>query len=225
MTSAPAPLLDAMRRRNAQQVAELLAADPQLARGRAAGGETLVLHACYLGAPELVPLLLAGRAPDACEAAALGDVPALRTALEEDDDARVRRSSDGWTPLHLAAFFGRDEAAALLIDHGAPINGHATNATRNTPLHAALAGAVNATLVRRLVMAGGVGHRPRRPWRHAAAPGRLARRGRPVRPPAGARRRPRRAHGRGRHPGADGRRPGLPRAGGTAGAARALTAP
>jgi uncharacterized protein len=154
MTSAPAPLLDAMRRRNAQQVAELLAADPQLARGRAAGGETLVLHACYLGAPELVPLLLAGRAPDACEAAALGDVPALRTALEEDDDARVRRSSDGWTPLHLAAFFGRDEAAALLIDHGAPINGHATNATRNTPLHAALAGAVNATLVRRLVMAG-----------------------------------------------------------------------
>ena len=154
MRTAPAPLLDAMRRRNARQVAELLAADPALALARAAGGETLVLHACYLGAPELVPLLLAGRAPDACEAAALGDVPALRTALEEDDDARVRRSSDGWTPLHLAAFFGRDEAAALLIDHGAPINGHATNATRNTPLHAALAGAVSATLVRRLVMAG-----------------------------------------------------------------------
>jgi ankyrin repeat protein len=143
-----------MRRRNARQVAELLAADPALALARAAGGETLVLHACYLGAPELVPVLLAGRAPDACEAAALGDVAALRTALEDDDDARVRRSSDGWTPLHLAAFFGRDEAAALLIDHGAPINGHATNATRNTPLHAALAGAVSATLVRRLVMAG-----------------------------------------------------------------------
>ena len=154
MRTAPAPLLDAMRRRNARQVAELLAADPALALARAAGGEPLVLHACYLGAPELVPVLLAGRAPDACEAAALGDVAALRTALEDDDDARVRRSSDGWTPLHLAAFFGRDEAAALLIDHGAPINGHATNATRNTPLHAALAGAVSATLVRRLVMAG-----------------------------------------------------------------------
>jgi ankyrin repeat protein len=75
-------------------------------------------------------------------------------AIESDDDARVLRSSDGWTPLHLAAFFGHDDAVRLLIDHGAPLDAHSTNAMRNTPLHAALAGTTLPLLVRRLVFAG-----------------------------------------------------------------------
>jgi ankyrin repeat protein len=154
MLAAPPALLAAIRGRDVARITELLADDPALAQARATGGETLVLHACYLGAAELVPALLAGRPLDACEAAALGEVEALAHALGEDDDARVRRSSDGWTPLHLAAFFGQDGAATLLIDHGAPLDAHSTNATRNTPLHAALAGALNATVVRRLVFAG-----------------------------------------------------------------------
>lgn len=154
MDHAPAALLAAIRGRDAPRIAELLAESPALARARATGGESLVLHACYLGATELVPVLLAGRPLDACEAAALGEVDALRRALEEDDDARVRRSSDGWTPLHLAAFFGQEPAVTLLIDHGAPLNAHSTNATRNTPLHAALAGALAPAVVRRLVFAG-----------------------------------------------------------------------
>ena len=74
--------------------------------------------------------------------------------LAQQAGARVLRSSDGWTPLHLAAFFGRDEAVSLLIDHGAPLDAHSTNATRNTPLHAALAGATKASVVRRLILAG-----------------------------------------------------------------------
>lgn len=152
--TAPESLLAAIRAKDQLAVMRLLDEDPARAGMRATGGESLVLHALYLGAPELVPLLLRGRALDACEAAAMGDSGALRTAIENDDDARVRRSSDGWTPLHLAAFFGRDEAVALLIDHGAPLDVHSTNASRNSPLHAALAGATKASVVRRLVFAG-----------------------------------------------------------------------
>lgn len=152
--TAPESLLAAIRAKDQLAVMRLLDEDPARAGMRATGGESLVLHAAYIGATELVPMLLRGRALDACEAAALGDVEALRTAIENDDDARVRRSSDGWSPLHLAAFFGRDEAVALLIDHGAPLDAHSTNATRNTPLHAALAGATKASVVRRLVLAG-----------------------------------------------------------------------
>lgn len=152
--TAPESLLSAIRARDAASITRQLRDDPALGGHRAPGGESLVLHSCYIGAPELAPLLLQGRRPDACEAAALGDVAALRTAIEDDDDARVRRSSDGWTPLHLAGFFGHDEAVTLLIDHAAPLDAHSTNATRNTPLHAALAGAMNPIIVRRLIFAG-----------------------------------------------------------------------
>lgn len=152
--TAPDTLLTAIRTKDRDAVGSLLAADPTLAAARATGGESLVLHACYVGARDMIDLLHPGRTLDACEAAALGDVTALRTAIENDDDARVRRSTDGWTPLHLAAFFGHDEAVRLLIDHGAPLDANSTNALRNSPLHAALAGTTLPLLVRRLVFAG-----------------------------------------------------------------------
>lgn len=152
--TAPAALLAAIRIKDRSRISALLAEDPLLVASRATSGESLVLHACYVGAPELADILHPGRPIGACEAAALGDVPALRVAIESDDDARVLRSSDGWTPLHLAAFFGHDDAVRLLIDHGAPLDAHSTNAMRNTPLHAALAGTTLPLLVRRLVFAG-----------------------------------------------------------------------
>ncbi len=47
---------------------------------------------------------------------------------------------DGWTPLHLAAFFGQTKAAELLLDAGANVQAVSANSLRNTPLHAATAG-------------------------------------------------------------------------------------
>jgi uncharacterized protein len=147
-------LLDAIRSRDEMALRRLIAADPSQLQFGGPGGETLVLHACYLGAAELAELLRGNRPYDACEAAALGDLTALNAALDRDADLISRRSSDGWTPLHLAGFFGRDACAAYLIDNGAPLDALSTNAIRNTPLHAALAGATNPTLVRRLIFAG-----------------------------------------------------------------------
>jgi ankyrin repeat protein len=147
-------MLDAVRARDEMALRRLIAADPSQLQCGGPGGETLVLHACYLGAPELAELLRGDRPYDACEAAALGDLTALNEALDRDADLISRRSSDGWTPLHLAGFFGRDACAAYLIDNGAPLDALSTNAIRNTPLHAALAGATNPTVVRRLIFAG-----------------------------------------------------------------------
>jgi ankyrin repeat protein len=147
-------LLSAIRNRDADTVAQLLIDDPSSRAFTGPSNESLVMHACYVGAADLAPLLRGSRAYDAAEAAALGDLTAIDDALSTDADLISRRTRDGWTPLHLACFFGREEAASLLVDSGAPIDALSTNATRNTPLHAALAGACVPALVKRLIMAG-----------------------------------------------------------------------
>ena len=151
---ASATVLDAIRANDVESLTQLIAADSAILNQSGSGGESLALYACYVGAPELAPLLRGARPFDACESAALGDRTALNAALDRDADLISWRSGDGWTPLHLAAFFGRDDCAAYLIDNGAPLDAMSTNATRNMPLHAALACATNATLVRRLIFAG-----------------------------------------------------------------------
>ena len=172
---APDELLAALRARDVAEVTRLLESDPSLRECTGPGGESLVLHACYIGAGELAPVIAGDRPFDACEAAALGSRQALESALTRDTDAHATFSGDGWTPLHLAGFFGRDECAEALLDVGASLSTLSRNSTRNTPLHAALAGMTNATLVKRLLDAGAdpnaVGETGVRPLHLAASRG------------------------------------------------------
>jgi uncharacterized protein len=73
-------------------------------------------------------------------AAILGDIDELNTLLTANRSLTGLLSTDGWTPLHLAAFFGKPEAARLLLNKGALVNARSTNAMANMPLHAAAAG-------------------------------------------------------------------------------------
>jgi uncharacterized protein len=73
-------------------------------------------------------------------AAVQGDVAGLETLLEGNRALVSALSTDGWTPLHLAAHFGRTEAARLLLNKGAVANSRSANALQNMPLHAAAAG-------------------------------------------------------------------------------------
>ena len=59
-------------------------------------------------------------------------------------------SHDGWTPLHLAAFFAGASLVEALLEHGADVNARAQNGTNNMALHAA-ATARNLAAVRALV--------------------------------------------------------------------------
>jgi ankyrin repeat protein len=73
-------------------------------------------------------------------AAILGDSGRLEELLTGNRSLVSAVSTDGWTPLHLAAFFGKDEAVRLLLNKGASVTARSTNPMANTPLHAAAAG-------------------------------------------------------------------------------------
>jgi len=114
---------------------------PDLARGRTDEGLPWTLAAVYRGHPGVADLLLRhGAELDPFSAAALGRTDQLKVLLDRGEAVLQELSPDGWTPLHLAAFFGHRETAAMLIERGADTAARSKNEIANTPLHAAIAG-------------------------------------------------------------------------------------
>lgn len=147
-------LLDACRRNDLERVKSLVTADPTLLHRQGATGETPLLTALYHRSGETTAWLGEQRWPRTVfEAAAVDDTQRLREIFASDPGSADTYSVDGWTPLHLAAFFGAAQAAALLLSHGADTRRIARNAMANTPLHAALA-AKRLPLVELLLDAG-----------------------------------------------------------------------
>ena len=132
--------VDAAKTGDTARVVAALAADPGLAAARLPDGETPLMAALYRGHHHVVDVIAAAGAPiDVFAAAALGRTPELATALHDPQQVNAF-AYDGWTPLHLAAFFGQTIAAEQLLDAGADVSAVSRNSMRNTPLHAAVAG-------------------------------------------------------------------------------------
>jgi ankyrin repeat protein len=78
------------------------------------------------------------------EAAAMGVTARLEQLLAEDPRAVNTWAEDGFQPLGLACFFGRREAAELLLARGGEVNTPARNAFKVTALLVAAGADVNA---------------------------------------------------------------------------------
>jgi uncharacterized protein len=152
--------LAACKAGDAGAVKAALADNPALAGYTDPSGETPLMAALYRGHGEVVAALAgAGASRDLFSAAALGRPADVSAALAADPAALSRLSYDGWTPLHLAAFFGHAEVAGQLLEAGADVNAYSSNGMRNTPLHAALAGQRHEAAMR-LIAGGADVHAP-----------------------------------------------------------------
>jgi len=133
---------------------QIFASQPELASERDENGNSPLLISAYYGRTAMVRVILdQGVRPnlfEACAAGLAGDVARL---LKENPRLVAERSHDGWTPLHLAAFFGRLELVKLLLNAGASMMTISNNNEANLPINAAAAGRRN-DVVRLLVERG-----------------------------------------------------------------------
>lgn len=135
-------------------VRALLADQPWLAAERDDEGVSPLLRARYrmdTGMVEVVRTHVDRL--NVFEAATFGDLDRLTELLAEDPELVDVMSGDGFTPLHLAAFFGQTDAVRLLLARGATVDRNGTGWMTGTPLHAAASGS-HAGVVRMLLDAG-----------------------------------------------------------------------
>lgn len=134
-------------------VGQLIRAEPDLARARQ-GELSAVMLAAYHRQPEIALALLEARGPaDLFEAAALGLDERFKQLIAWDPRSVVARSPDGFTALHLAAYFGRRPVVEMLLDEGVDVDPVADNASGVRPIHSAVAGG-DAEVVDLLLEAG-----------------------------------------------------------------------
>jgi len=146
-------VFEAVRAGDLERLRACLEANPALARAREKG-ISLVLTALYHRQSDLAAVIAAElRELDVFEAAALDATDRLDELLRADEELARSRSADGFTPLHLAAYFGRADAARRLLDAGADPDAVAENPTELRPLHGAAA--ARSTAVARLLLESG----------------------------------------------------------------------
>jgi ankyrin repeat protein len=113
------------------------------------------LQALYAGDVETARRLLP---PDdeltVFEAAAFGRVELLRSTLEDDPSRATAFADDGFTALHLAVFAEQEEAARVLIEHGADLDACSTGAIARVPPLGTAAFVRSVPLARLLLDAG-----------------------------------------------------------------------
>jgi len=146
--------LEAIRADDRATLQELIANDPGLATATDTQGVPLAMTALYHGKRDLAALIAAAlEKPDIAIAAALGRRDWLAARLAEAPDALASVGADGFTPLHLAAFFGGAEAVRFLLEKGADPHAISQNPMKLRPLNSAVAGG-QAASVRALLAAG-----------------------------------------------------------------------
>jgi uncharacterized protein len=131
---------EAIRAGDREKVNSLLTADATLLAAKDDKGLGAYAAARYSGRNDVAALLIdRGVELDVFTASMAGQTDRVLEFIAEDPELLNAYSQDGWTPLHLACFFGQSEVAEALLAKGADVHAQSHNPMENMPLHAATA--------------------------------------------------------------------------------------
>ena len=148
-------VFDMIQHGQAAELAAQLANHAQLAEAQNADGISALRAAVYHHQPAIRDLLLPYLPElDIFDAASVGDTARIEQLLAFDPSLVASHSSDGWTPLHLAAAFADDATVRLLLSHGADTHARSHNTLASQPLHACIARSGSPASVQALIEGG-----------------------------------------------------------------------
>jgi ankyrin repeat protein len=133
-------MIEAIKAGDADKVRALLSEDVTLANAKDADGTSAVLIATYWGKRDIKKILLAAK-PELSvhEAAAVGDEARVMSWIKTQPELLEAYSQDGFTPLHLGAFFCHADVVKFLLARGANVNAISRNPMQLQALHSSAA--------------------------------------------------------------------------------------
>ena len=122
------------------KVEQMIKRNPSLVNAKDESGMSGIAVATYYGQPKVASLLVSrGATLNVFEAAMIGDLAKVRDLVEHEISLENAYSADGFTALHLAAFFGQSRVVEFLVERGANVDAVSANKMKVTPVHSAAA--------------------------------------------------------------------------------------
>lgn len=138
--SAEQTLLQAIQSGNLDSVKAILHKFPERVNDQTEDGVPFTLLAAYHQKMDIFHYLIEQKkALSFIEKIAAGKLELVKEVLASSREPLHIFSPDGFTPLTIAAYFGREEIAQYLIERGADVNLAARNHMQVAPLHSAVA--------------------------------------------------------------------------------------
>lgn len=139
---------------NHQDLELLLSQDPSLVNQKTSHEISPLLLSCYYHKPQITQVILKFISTITIhEACATGLITHIQMMIDHKKDIVDELSDHGFTPLGIAAHFGKEEVVRLLLAHHANPNIGSQNGYNTYPIHAALG--INHDGIAKMLIEGG----------------------------------------------------------------------